>query len=61
MFFFLNVLYNIIYFCDAKLNFHHHFFSVSHETLEIILICWFIINVGKSCTTKSCCITFSQL
>ncbi len=42
------ILKNIIYSYDAKLNFQHHYSSL-HDPSEIILICWFIINIGNSC------------
>ncbi len=49
---------NVIYSCDANLIFkHHHTSSVSHDSSEIILICWFAaqetiiitINIEYSC------------
>ncbi len=36
--FYLNIFSNLIYFCDSKLNFQHHY---SSDPSEIILICWF--------------------
>ncbi len=38
----MNIFENVIYSCDAKLNFQHHYSlqsSVSHDPSEIILIC----------------------
>ncbi len=51
MAFYLKILSNVICSCDTKLNFYQPLLqsSVSHDTSEIIIICWFIIiiiNVG---------------
>ncbi len=42
MFFYFDILSDIIYSCDAKLNFHHPLLqsSVSHVTSQFILICF---------------------
>ncbi len=40
--FYLNIFQNVIYSCDAKLNFQHHYSSLqSHDPSEIFLISWF--------------------
>ncbi len=52
MFIYFNILKNIIDFCDAVLNFQHHSSSLhssAHDPSEIILQCWFIINIVNSC------------
>ncbi len=58
--FYFNVFYNVIYSCEAKLNFQQPLLqsSVSNDPSEIILMCWFgnqkayifiNINVKNSC------------
>ncbi len=49
--FYVNIFWKIINSCDAKLNFHQPLLqsSVLHDPSEIILICWYIINVVNSC------------
>ncbi len=50
-----------MYLFDAKLNFQHHYSSVSQDPSEIILICWFavqetiIIKVENSCAAQYFC------
>ncbi len=52
MFIYFNIPKNIIDFCDAVLNFQHNSSSLHssvHDPSEIILKCWFIINIVNSC------------
>ncbi len=37
----MNIFEKVMYFCDAKLNFQHHYFSITSDTSEFILIYWF--------------------
>ncbi len=41
--FYFNIFEYVFYFCDAKLNFQHHYSSIQCpcDPSEIILICWF--------------------
>ncbi len=42
----MNICYNVIYSCDAQLNFQHHYSSLqSHDSSEISLICWSAADV----------------
>ncbi len=57
-------LYNVIYSCDSKLNFHHNYSILQgHMILQKSILCWdaaqetflLIIKIVNSCATLDFC------
>ncbi len=48
----MNICENVIYFCHAKLNFHHHYSSLQCHIIQTLFI---IINIDNSCVPSHLC------